>query len=285
LPHLTAGYSAGLGDLDHREEVEMIRFFGWGSLRGSSRLFHPRYVAVEAINQDRSVGILCSKLIVAIRLFLNTTAAWIARICDDTAINARTFSKFYRELNEVGNPFTERIIQGHVIDRSDLTYAYLQGGSGVFFSRFAAREMYEGQERFLNMCYKVYSDDRAIGRWLEARGVPPVNATNRWIVGHDYDGTRTPRDLLDLSKFEACPPHPPQGMGRPFFHRVRDVTFWHTHTHWLHFGTQVRKLQDEIPKELLFYNVGRAPVPCVQTPGVRTGYDDEPDRPDFSADD
>jgi hypothetical protein len=275
LPRLTVSYASGLGALDLHPSVDRIRFMGWRPLRGNGSVFHPRYVEVTAIDNDRSVGILCSKFIVAIELFLKTSASWILRICDDTLVNPRTFRDFYDELNSIGDPLTSRIIQGNVIDRADLSYVYLQGGSGFVFSRCAARELYLQQHRFLNFCRCAYADDRAIGRWLQATGVSPRQATNRWIVGHQFSGTDSVADLLRTEALPSCPAAPPHGPARPFFQRVRDIAFWHLHRErWLDIGPRARQIQDSISERVMFYMLGRDPRPCLDSGGTEARFYD-----------
>jgi hypothetical protein len=120
--------AAGLSDLAHLPYVEQIWYYGHRPLRGNHSFIGPRYVDVKTSPQDRSINILCSKLHAAIGMFLQTQAAWILRICDEASVNVETFEQFMRELDAAGDPLRDRIIQGHAIPNSSISYVYPQGG-------------------------------------------------------------------------------------------------------------------------------------------------------------
>jgi hypothetical protein len=265
--------AAGLSEVLRLPYVEAIHYYGWRPLRGNHSFIGPRYVDVARSPSDRSINILCSKLHAAFGMFLRTSAEWIVRTCDDVSVNAETFEHFMRELDDAGDPLTERIIQGHVIVKPVLSYVYPQGGSGVVFSRAAAEEIYTHKDAFLATCWQTWSDDRAIGRWMEAHSVTPWMATNRWFVGHQFFGVRS---MEHIRYVHPCPASPGTAGGRrPYFQRVKDVTFWHNKENFGSFGRKVRRIREMLPDNLFFYPGVTNPVLCFGSNLTQSRYYDD----------
>jgi hypothetical protein len=255
--------------------VAGLCFIGYGPVESEDPLIRRHYVDVELQPNDTSWHFLCSKVYTAVKLFLATPADWLLRICDDGMINPVTFPAFFSELNDFADPATTRVIQGHQVAKPKIRkYVYPQGGSGIVFSRFAAEEIWNKSARFVFVCDHCRNDDRAIGLWMLFHNVSAWNATNRWFVGHQFAGQKggavagIPKLLKTVT---ACPQRPQTALGiRPYFNRVKDITFWHDRVKFEEFGPRLEKLRRSLPHNLFFAPGGETPILCFGTARTET---------------
>jgi hypothetical protein len=247
--------------------VAGLCFIGDGPLLSNDLFLRRHYIKLEPVLNDTSWNFLCSKVYTAVRLFLATPASWLLRICDDGMINPATFPLFLSELNDFADPAITRVIQGHMIAKPKVRkYVYPQGGSGIIFSRFTAQELWDESARFLFVCDHVHNDDRGIGLWMLFHNVSAWNATNRWFVGHQFAGQNGGAAVWIpklLKKVQACPPVPAASLGsRPFFNRVKDITFWHDRGEFENFGPKLGELRRALPENLFFAPGDEFPMLC-----------------------
>jgi hypothetical protein len=214
---------------------------------------------------DRSIHKLLSKLYNALQYFIeNTDAGWFLRLCEDTAVNLRTFPLFLDELNENYDPLTDPVIQGACLGKTNSTY--LQGGSGFVFSRKAAIEIYNDFDWFREMSMINKADDRILGYYLEKIGMPAENITSRWFVGHAFLGRNSALEAVsDLSGYYPCSEPVSKKGCRRFLTKVKDITFWHDRVKFKNFVTQIDVIRDIAPDNLYFFVPINKPVMCLGT--------------------
>jgi hypothetical protein len=249
--------------------VAGLAFLGHGPITAGSGLIRRHYVDIVPAPNDTSWHFLCTKIHTAVKLFMDTGADWLLRICDDALINVATFGAFFAELNQFADPATERIFQGHLIAKPLVRlYVYPQGGSGIVISRFAAEEIWRESAEFLFVCAHVRNDDRGIGLWMLKHNVSAWNATNRWFVGHHFryvkgGALKIPEYLPNVG---PCPAYPATRLGiRPFFARVKDITFWHDRGRFQKFGSALPAMRRSLPENLFFHPGGEWPLLCFAT--------------------
>jgi hypothetical protein len=256
-------WSTGLCTVAANPRVIDVEYYGYD--RQPDPISRP-YIDIEPLvdPRDHSRHSLCSKLLVAMDRFLATRAGWMLRICDDTSVDPASFALFFSELLHFGDPLTSAIIQGEMIRKPYLDHAYPQGGSGIVFSRFAARELRDNFTQFVVNCQTSCNDDRATGLWMMNRRMPTGAMASRWFVGHSFRQCWAAVDIpKSLARVRSCPPQPPQDSGlRRFFHRVRDIAFWHARESFEVFGVNASRLRKTLPENLFFFGSGANPTLC-----------------------
>ena len=253
--------------------VSDVRFFGWKPVETTIGYIRERYIDTPIHASDTSWHSLCSKVCHASDVFVRSDAAWLLRICDDCAINPLSFPLFLRELDEFADPLRVRVIQGHCIGKRIHRYVYPQGGSGIVFSRFAVEEIASNLTAFLQVCVRIHNDDRGIGIWMLKHGVSAWRATNRWFVGHAFFGAKGGADSISslMPKLQPCPERPITGKAiRPYYNRVRDITFWHDRVPFMR--SSVTKLRPQLPENLWYYPGTENPGLCLGNDSRRLGY-------------
>jgi hypothetical protein len=267
-------WSHGLSSVASDLHVVAVEYYGCGANPISSA----RHVDIKPrlFPNDHSLWFLCSKLLVAIERFLDTPARWLLRICDDSFVDLNAFRQFLTELTNSTDPFAESIIQGHMIQKSFLRHAYPQGGFGIVFSRLAAQQIRSDFPQFVRNCRSNCNDDRATGIWIQNHGIPAGQTMNRWFVGHSFRQSWIALQIPNrLQQVEKCPPEPPANSGlRRFFHRVRDIAFWHAREDFHVFGPNASRLKQELPENLFFFVDGSRHRLCFGN-GTRAGYFDD----------
>jgi hypothetical protein len=255
--------------------VSDLRFFGWNPVQTTLPYIVAHYVDTPVERNDTSWNYLCSKMSLAVRLFVASSANWFLRVCDDCVINLATFPLFYRELTEFADPLENRVIQGHLIGKKGRQYVYPQGGSGIVFSRFTANEIVQERDSFLHVCVHIHNDDRGIGIWMLKHNVSAWDATNRWFVGHTFLGQKGGAVTIPgmIDRLERCPARPVAEKGiRPYFNRANDIAFWHDRVPFPEFGPFVPAIRRKIPDNVWFYPGMTSPGLCIGDNPARLGY-------------
>jgi hypothetical protein len=179
---------------------------------------------IRRFRKDLDLG---SKFFFALRFFLqNTSAQWIYRATDDTIINFANLGPFMRWLERRTNPLQDTAVVGHCVDLK--RFSFLQGGSGILFSRVAARKLVGYRDWFmagLNRPEDVY-----LARLLAHTGMSLQEATCPYFIGHDiYPDHRTMLWNNCLNLLPRCPRLESIWIRhcRRFVRPVADLVFWH----------------------------------------------------------
>jgi hypothetical protein len=153
-----------------------------------------------------------------------TSARWIYRGCDDTVINFINFWAFIRHIERTFDPLHEKVILGNCLQSPLL--AYLQGGSGMLLSRYAAQLIAPlATETVRNM---TLLDDLELGRVLPRLGIEISTATSTAFCGHSFKNQLLVLRWGRLSSFPRCPRLTEiPGSCQPFLARLRDIVFYH----------------------------------------------------------
>jgi hypothetical protein len=107
---------------------------------------------------------------------------------------------------------------------------------------------------------------------MEGHNVSAWMATNRWFVGHKFLGV-TAIEHVNLAP--PCPLKPGTAGGRrPYFQRLKDVTFWHSREDFATFGRRVETIRQMLPSNMFFYPAVTWPVLCWGSDLTRSGYYD-----------
>ena len=231
------------------------------------------YVPVNP-NGDLSRHFLCSKLKAALQHFLfQTDAAWFVRVCGDTYINMRTFPQFLLELNQSFNPFKDTVIQGACLGKEGLVY--IQGGSGFVFSRKAAFDLYNDWAWMDERCVEFSNDDRILSNYIQKINISFYDATSRWFLGHRFFKYSSAYDaVLNAHDLNNCF-YPVSKKGcKPFFTKVKDITFWHDQTNFSTFIGKIDDIMNKATDDLYFFVPNNKPMLCRAPPNVKDGYYD-----------
>jgi hypothetical protein len=263
---IQAQWETGLMSIFISFRIVDIRYFGYTPLNSDITWIRDRYVDVPPTDAESSRHHLCEKLHVAVTLFLATDASWLLRLCDDSFINNATFPLFLRDLRMIGDPTKVRIIQGHLITKPWLGSGYPQGGSGIVFSRAIAEHFLSSWEKFAVHCHRSSNDDHAVGAWAIGNGISAANMTSRWFLGHSFAGPenweRIP-SFVRRRRVPKCPEFPSRTNGaRPYFQRVKDVTFWHVREESLKFHREAAGFIRALPDNLWFHTKWHTPLLC-----------------------
>jgi hypothetical protein len=99
---------------------------------------------------------------------------------------------------------------------------------------------------------------------------------NRWFVGHSFRQSSTALDIPNhFQEIEKCPVEPPMNAGlRRFFHRVRDIAFWHAREDFQVFGRNASRLRYGLPENLFFFGDGSRPRLCFGNDTQARYFDD-----------
>lgn len=241
-----------------------IRFFGHEKIETKNRYIQDNYIDSMKYDGDVSRDLLSSKLLASLQDFLNNSRAdWFLRLCDDTFVNLRAFDRFYFDLNHDTDPLSERLIQGNCIYKTS-DNIYLQGGSGMVFSRFSALEFYSNFSFFKILSRNIHNDDTAIGAWLSHKKYSSKIITSRYFIGHLFRGFNT---FINLTKsgimrchFEASPPR--SRFCRSFLTNLNEIVFWHDRVNFMKFLPYAERFVSTLPNDLFFYQVGHRPFVC-----------------------
>ena len=114
----------------------------------------------------------------------NTTAAWCFRLMDDTYVNPEGFKMFVENLDTLGDPWEKEIILGNCLARNRRKW-FLQGGSGIVFSRRAAERFIEFHEEWITSL-NIHEDGH-ITRIAERFGITSQSADSPFFAGHFLD--------------------------------------------------------------------------------------------------
>jgi hypothetical protein len=150
------------------------------------------------------------------------------------------------------------------------SYAYPQGGCGVMFSRFAARELYENFEDFFYYTTKIPNDDRCIGIWMLKHDITTWNGTSRWFVGHGFRGQT---HFRHLPVGGPCPKKPKSVRGvRPFLHRLKDIGTWHVREDQREFMRTARAFVANLSENVFYMAGGDEHTLCFGNKKTVAGY-------------
>ena len=254
-----------------------VRYYGIGSIETSNKEVEKLYVSTEVNISDVSRNHLCSKIKFAIEDFLfKTDASWFIRICDDTFVNMKTFKSFLDDLNQNYNPIKQFIVQGNCIGKEWKSYAYIQGGAGIIFSRFAAEQLLNEYDSFQNICNKIINDDTSLGIWLNSKNYSAYNATNRFFIGHHFRQVQFIDNFLTKNFIlPNCPSkyaiHPNKGC-RSFLTKLKSITFWHDKVKFHQFMPFAETVLANISDNIYYYQVSEKPEACFGTPDTKEMY-------------
>lgn len=253
-----------------------VKFYGTGEVYTDNPAIKNMYINVQIIPSDYSRNHLCGKLFIAINDFLiNTTADWLFRLCDDTFINMKAFNLFWKELNQNTNPQTDKLVQGNCIHKHKRTFSYIQGGSGIIFSRHSIIELNNTLNHFKELCTYVKNDDTTIGIWLRDRNYTFKSMANRYFVGHQFKQFHKIIDIIaNDSLINECPSIIPRNypkICRSFITNLKNVVFWHDRVHFLKFLPYARDFISKLPDNLYFYQTDYHPYACRGT-NIVDGY-------------
>lgn len=241
-----------------------IKFFGIKEIETKNSFIQENYIKSQIFASDKSRDFLSSKLLISMKDFLNNSNAdWFLRICDDTFINLRAFNHFYSELNIYTNPLTDKLIQGNCI-KKEINNIYLQGGSGIIFSRFSVIEFVSNFSFFKILTKNIHNDDTAIGAWLIHRKYNSKSITNRFFIGHLFQGLIS---FLNISKIKIkdCDVKVLKTYSsncRAFLTNLKEIVFWHDRVNFMKFIPFAKKFIFNLPNDLFFYQFGRFPIAC-----------------------
>jgi hypothetical protein len=183
--------------------------------------FNPRF---KRFRRDLD---LSSKFFFSLRFFeLNSTARWLYRATDDTIINFPNLLPFMRFLERQYNPLTETAIIGNCMDIK--RFSYLQGGSGILFSRYAALKLVNARDEFLSKLNRP--EDVFLVKYLEEAGGSLYGSTSEYFIGHDILAEH--RLLIWNKSLNLLPGCPDPGTiwrreCRTFVSPLKDIVFWH----------------------------------------------------------
>lgn len=264
IKSIELNYDAWIKEFLKKSFCSKIRFFGHQKIETNNRYIQDNYIDSMKYKGDISRDLLSSKLLVSLQDFLNNSSAdWFLRLCDDTFVNLRAFDKFYFDLNHNIDPLSERLIQGNCIYKAS-DNIYLQGGSGMIFSRFSALEFYSNFSFFKILSLNIHNDDTAIGAWLRHRKYSSKIITNRYFIGHLFKGFHT---FINLTKssimrcgFEVSPPR--SRFCRSFLTNLNEIVFWHDRVNFMKFLPYVNQFVSTLPNDLFFYQIGSKPLVC-----------------------
>ena len=111
----------------------------------------------------------------------NTTAGWCFRLMDDTYVNDEGFDAFVAHLDALPDPFEKEIVLGNCMTCRPTGW-YLQGGSGMVFSRRAAERFLDFQDEWIT-ALNVFEDFHVI-RIAEQLGLTSHDADCPYFSGH-----------------------------------------------------------------------------------------------------
>lgn len=251
-------YDIWIKDFLSKSYCAVIKLYGTGDIFTDNEVIRSMYINTPLVPGDASRNHLCRKLYVAINDFLvNTTAEWLFRLCDDTFINMNVFDSFFSELNRNTNPNIDKLVQGNCIHKHKYTYAYIQGGSGIIFSRHSIIDMNNTYDYLNLVCQYVKNDDTTIGIWLRDRNYTFKSMANRHFVGHQFKGFNRIIDILqNTSEINECPavfPQHTQKICRSFVTKMKNIVFWHDRAHFLKFLPFARDFVSNLPDNLYYY--------------------------------
>lgn len=254
-----------------------VKLYGMGGMSTNNSVIRNIYIDSQIIPGDVSRNHLCGKLFLAINDFLNnSTADWFIRLCDDTFINMNAFDLFFNELNQNSDPLHDKLVQGNCIHKFRRSNAYLQGGSGIVFSRFSVIELLNTFDNLTKICNYVKNDDTSIGIWLRDRKYTFRSMANRFFVGHQFIGFKKVLDIIsNYSKIEECPHeyHYNPNICRSFMTNMRNIVFWHDRVKFLKFLPFAKKFISDLPSDLYFYQPGVRPKVCRSSKNLDKYFD------------
>lgn len=170
---------------------------------------------------------LSAKFYFLLRLFIeNSTANWLFRAVDDSIINFDNLVPFMRWVEARYDPLTQDVALGNCIDLK--RYSYIQGGSGVIFSRSLAKKIVSRMDVFIEKLNKY--EDVFLSRFLETLNVSITASTSEFFIGHDIYSEHT--EMMWNNTLDLLPPCPKLSMiwrrkCRAFVSPVQDLVFWH----------------------------------------------------------
>jgi hypothetical protein len=212
---------------------------------------------------------LSSKFFFGLRFFLeNSSALWLYRATDDTIVNFGNLLPFMRYLNRQWNPLQQAVVIGSCIDTK--RFSYLQGGSGLMISRFAAAKLVDQRDSFLAKLSKP--EDVSLTKLLAALNVSLKEATSEFFIGHDI--LTKHRGLIWNRALHLLPQCPAihsiwKRKCRPFVAPVGDLVFWHQEGYNRTLGPTIgfARMVFALPRNILWWskkgrpNLCRAPSP------------------------
>jgi hypothetical protein len=170
---------------------------------------------------------LGSKFFFSLRFFMEqSSASWFYRATDDTIINFPNLYPFMQYLEAKYNPLTEPVIIGSCINVR--RFSYLQGGSGILFSRYSAIRLIGARNSFLKSLNRP--EDVYFVHLLEAMNISLYQATSEFFIRHDILPAH--RGIVWQKAFDELPPCPDTASiwkkkCRAFVSPVNDLVFWH----------------------------------------------------------
>lgn len=212
---------------------------------------------------------LWAKLWSTMRYFLeNTNYAWLWRGTDDVLVIFERLGGFMEELDRKYDPMSESVVLGHCIYNRPSHYAWLQGGSGMIFSRKAVEIMEPRMEKYMK---NMLTDDIRFTELLQSVNLSMKSATCESFIGH-YPEHRDQR-LLRNMRYDKMPKCPPEELltnatlCRNFVSPISDIVFYHAQVkgtlnvfRWM--VKTYNKYLKNAPRGVKWYMEGRSPVIC-----------------------
>jgi hypothetical protein len=207
---------------------------------------------------------LSSKFFFGLRFFLeNSSAQWFYRATDDTIINFPNLLPFMRHIDARWNPLRQPVVIGSCIDAR--RFSYLQGGSGLVISRFAAAQMIGHRDSFVAALNKP--EDVYFTKLLDALNVSLKKATSEFFIGHDIFSKH--RGLIwnrTLHLLPRCPAIASiwRRKCRSFVAPLADLVFWHQEGYNRTLGPTIgfARMVFGLPRNILWWSKRGRPHLC-----------------------
>jgi hypothetical protein len=120
-------------------------------------------------------------LTIADHFWYNTTSDWCLRFTDDTFMYKPALPIFLNELAKLGDPRKKSIVLGNCVNHPHVRW-YLQGGSGVLFSRAAIGDFLKIAEEWALSV--AGPEDWHMTKALEKMGLKDDECNSRFFSGH-----------------------------------------------------------------------------------------------------
>lgn len=271
VPLLQEQYNLWMKDFIATKYYCKIQLYSLGPAHFDNKFLSDNYIDTPHYEGDISRDMLKSKMYKAMNDFLSSTnSPWFLRLCDDTFVNLKAFDQFYAELTKGVDPYKDRIIQGYCLSKYK-DHIYIQGGSGIIFSRAAVCHFLSSFDFFVHNMSHIKNDDTTLGIWLNKENYTSFDNTNRFFLGHRFWGFRDFTDLYNKSlqkHIHPCPNSPTSSTPyrkmpnhyeycKHYITKLRNIAFWHDRSQWFRFIPYARDFIDNLPDYWYYYQRNR----------------------------
>jgi hypothetical protein len=125
--------------------------------------------------------LIMKDLIIADHFWYNTTSDWCLRFTDDTFMYQPALHGFLEELAKMGDPKKIPIVLGNCLNHPNIGW-YLQGGSGLLFSRAAIGKFLQIGEKWV-LAHDM-PEDWHLTSALRQMGLNDTQCNSRFFSGH-----------------------------------------------------------------------------------------------------